>query len=224
VNSIVEDNNCGSTYCFHSEYWSTSSGWETRNFTGNIFQRNRGTNIVEYANVFGNLAFLTHNYFLDNQVVSPSSGATVYVGGYLRAHYNIFENPAIIYQLRVVSSWTSTSLPFSLNWWGTNIEEEVADSILDFYDDSLRAIAIYLPYLMSPEFNATTSNDTSTLHFVSSDDVVKGQLLEDYTFYAGEGPFNITGTLFVPQGKKLTIEEGVHFYCHPNAGKSFKEI
>jgi hypothetical protein len=194
-----------------------SSSYAIRNVTGNTIQRNRGSIIVQYDGIYGSGAQFSNNVLRDNELTSSTSGI-LSINGMLSGRYNIFDNQANTYQLILVNAWNTGALSFDRNWWGTNVEEEVASTILDFYEDSLRSTVNYLPYLMEPAINGNISSENTTLQFLSYNTFLKGDVDQNYTLAAGSGPYNLTGTLFVPEGRRLTIESGITFYCYPSSG------
>jgi hypothetical protein len=122
-------------------------------------------------------------------------------------------------QTRIVTTWDQAPLDIKYNYWGSSEEVDVVGSIWDFYDDSTRTRGIYLPYLLSPDPNGDISNSTTeALQFIGDSSSVKGDLVENLTLTSMMNPYNLTGTLFIPQYTTLTIEPGVIFYCHKSSG------
>jgi hypothetical protein len=124
-----------------------------------------------------------------------------------------------IVQVRILTAWNQEPLDISYNWWGSSIEEDVVATIWDFFDDSTRTRGIYLPYLLSSDPNGDISNTTTkVLAFIGDSRSVRGDLVENLTLTSIMNPYNLTGTLFIPQYTTLTIEPGVIFYCHKSSG------
>jgi hypothetical protein len=124
-----------------------------------------------------------------------------------------------IIQIRIQLAWNQDPLDIKYNYWGSSEEVEVVESIWDFYDDSTRTRGTYLPYLLSPDLNGDISNtSTQVLQFIGDSSSVRGDLVENMTLTSIMNPYNLTGTLFIPQYTTLTIEPGVIFYCHKSSG------
>jgi hypothetical protein len=185
--------------------------------TGNIIQRNRGSNIVHFDRTYGESQIAVFgNVFRDNNVTNTNSGGTIAIGGGVSSfRYNIFENPNILYQVRILMSSNNPPLDVRYNWWGSSNELDVAMTIWDFYYDYTRAKADYIPYLLGPSIDANATNH-SELSF-NNFNVLRGTVNENYTLPSNE-IFNMTGTLLIPRGIQLVIQQGVTIYCHAYSG------
>jgi hypothetical protein len=216
ADNIIEDNNCNQQNCIHMQVYSYSNGWQLGNITRNTIQRNRGPNIVYYADIYGTPQ-VYGNIFRDNNVTDTNSGGTITFPNSITIQYNLFENPNILYQVRILASWNTPPKDVKYNWWGSSNEWDVAMSIWDFFYDHTRARGDYIPYLVEPNINGNISLNYTELNFINFNSL-RGIMNENYTLPSDE-TFNLTGTLFIPTGIQLVIESGVTIYCHPSSGK-----
>jgi hypothetical protein len=122
--SLIEDNIC-SVSCIYFRYYSTSSGWETRNVTGNTFLRNKGNYIVEFESIFGTNAQFSSNTMFDNQVNTLPLQTPLVFNGRLGGKYNRFNNPATVYDVRTLTAVGQANLEFTHCWWGSSDEAYV---------------------------------------------------------------------------------------------------
>jgi hypothetical protein len=220
LESLVENNNCGTVSCIYSEIYTSSSGWETRSIVGNHFVGNRGSHIVEIASTYGTLARFSNNTMTNNSVNTPSTGGAFTYNGMWQGNYNIFNNPQISYDLRVMTPTAMPDQNFTLNYWGTADEAIVVTRIYDVTDDSQRAKALYLPYLLSTDPSDLSPSET-TLSFIGPNSTIAGETTEDLHFKLEDSPFTAIGTVIVGQGFSLTIDPGVVILFQPSASELF---
>jgi hypothetical protein len=101
TNSIFEDNNCQNSACV---YYSVYSNYDSGNIIGSHFIRNRGARIIEYNSVYGTTLF-SNNTMINNTINSPSTEAALYLNNRVTVNYNIFDNPDIIMQVKIVTCY-----------------------------------------------------------------------------------------------------------------------
>jgi hypothetical protein len=208
MDSLIENNNCGTVSCLYFQYWLANPGWESRSILRNHFVGNRGTHIIEMGSIFGTLARFSNNTMTNNSVNTPASGGALTFNGMLQGYYNLFNNPEITYDVRVMTATNQPDQNFTLNYWGSADEAHVVTRIYDFTDDSQRAKALYLPYLLSTDPTDLSPSET-TLSFIGPNSTIAGETTEDLHFKLEDSPFTATGTVIVGQGFTLTIDPGV---------------
>ncbi|XP_050298201.1 protein bark beetle isoform X2 [Anthonomus grandis grandis] len=103
------------------------------------------------------------------------------------------------------------------NWWGTTDENHIQSKIFDFDDWNDHAVAIFRPFLIEEDFQASfslTFNSNLTMDVNN----LKGRLYQDLTLTSRHEPYVIQSDLTVMPNVTLTIHPGVTMEFSPNIG------
>ncbi|XP_049825562.1 protein bark beetle isoform X2 [Aethina tumida] len=132
---------------------------------------------------------------------------------------NLFTNNAMDYQLvaGIKTAKINNYLDVAENWWGTTLEEEIKNVIFDFDDWNDHAIAKFLPYLLSGEFEGDLS---ITYYRNTSIDMenLGGRITENVELRNKGSPYIIRSDLTVMPNTVFTIYPGVVMEFAPNVG------
>jgi hypothetical protein len=86
--------------------------------------RNRGSIILQYNDIQGDL-FVSNNVFINNTLTNVNTAGIIQFSQKLVVSYNQFNNPDVLYDVRVLNAAGNPSPDLSYNWWGSSSEEYV---------------------------------------------------------------------------------------------------
>jgi len=161
IGNTIENNYNDAIYAYQCEIF------------GNIIVQNQGNGILtKYSTMFSNIicdnlcgvicrdSTLTHNLICNNSTGVSTCNNTI--------NYNSIFNNEKYYNISVQNDFLGVWDPCTIgsdatnNWWGTIDENEIQESIYDYYDDWELGEVNYTPWLIEPDPNVPTSSTTST--------------------------------------------------------------
>jgi hypothetical protein len=112
----------------------------------NSIIRNTGENSPAVNYIAGDNKNISNNTIANNTATGTAPTYTVYMGSFPLLNYNnIFANSAM-YELWNNNMQGLKDLDAKNNWWGVSLQSEIEGRIYHFIDDSVKAIADYIPW------------------------------------------------------------------------------
>ena len=121
------------------------------------------------------------------------------------------------YAIQINSASSSVpKIDGSLSYWGSNNEEIILSCIWYGLDDPDYSMMKYLPFLLTPLINGSTSPNTTTLIFERPGSLLSGVLPEGEPItltsekcpYKSEGSLIIDGNLVIRDNVTINMKEG----------------
>ncbi|KAG6445644.1 protein bark beetle isoform X2 [Manduca sexta] len=204
---------------------------------GNLIERNNGQFMVKFhmdsqSEIMGLVyAVFVFNKLKNNQHTSMVNRGSLihsfeptYVIGFkgvqkVKVSRNLFGNNALEYTLvaGIRTAKINNLLDVAENWWGSAVEKEIQKQIFDFDDWNNHAIAIYLPYLLEDDFEASISPSFSPNAEVDVNEL-GGRLVSNLTIESRIAPYIVKSDITVMPDVTLTIHPGVILEFPPNVG------
>lgn len=219
-NNIFENTVCNNNYDLVSLSMATSLAAPIQ-FIGNTFVNNTCRWILNHlTHTSGTPHLIEGNRFVNNTALATSPASIIrYTGRQLVFHHNVLSNPSSNYEIAFDDKFTVIGiddihfLNFTLNWWGTTVDEEINQKIRHIMEDGeIRTHATYFPCLQSENPNDVSSSTYSP--FVSGNEI--GGLITEDTFLPLSGsPYTVTKSILILNGN-LTIEAGVELIFGTN--------
>lgn len=229
--NIFTDNNC--------KYGLISiRGMEKKMMVdGNLIERNNGQFMVQFhMDSQSEIMGLVYAVFVYNKVKNNQYASFVNRGAQLRTvdptcvigfkgiqkvkvSRNLFGGNALEYTLvaGIKTAKINNLLDVTENWWGSTIEQEIKKQIFDFDDWNNHAIAVYLPYLLEEDFEASLSPTFSPDSVIDLNEL-GGRLTSNLTIEARLAPYVIRSDITVMPDVTLIINPGVVMEFAPNVG------
>lgn len=231
TNNVFKENKC-KTGLF------TTRGMEKKLLiTNNEFNNNNGLFVVQFScnsqsEIIGDVpAVFTHNDLRNNKYFMRGRGGiflldrdpTCVIGfkgiQKVRVNRNLLSDNTLDYQLvaGIKTAKINNFLNVAENWWGTTDENEIRSRIFDFDDWNDHAIAVYRPYLLQDNLQASYSVTFSANTTIDLDNL-GGRIYEDLTLTNRGRPYIVQSDLTVMPNVTLTIYPGVVMNFKPNIG------
>lgn len=132
---------------------------------------------------------------------------------------NLFASNNLDYQLvaGIKTAKINNYLDATENWWGTDDEKQIEQTIFDFDDWNNHAVAHFRPFLIEDSFEGSHSVSFETEKLIDFDRL-GGRLYQDLTIPYRASPYVINADITVMPKTTLTINPGVVMEFGPNVG------
>lgn len=202
----------------------------------NYIENNTGMYMVEFkansqSEILGNVdarfyenEIKRNSYDLDGMSTHRTDNSPSYVVGFhgiqkVQINRNLFGENSLDYELLagIKTAKINNEVDVTENWWGTDNDTKIRQSIFDFDDWNDHAVANYRPFLTSNTFDSSVSASWQIAREIDLDNL-GGRIIENLSIHARDKPYIIKSDITIMPEATLHIYPDVVMEFAPNVG------
>ncbi|XP_033297170.1 protein bark beetle [Bombus bifarius] len=202
----------------------------------NYIESNTGGYMVEFkadsqSEILGNVDARFYNNEVKRNTYDPASmgprrtdDSPSYVVGFhgiqkVQINRNLFGDNSLDYELLagIRTAKINNEVDVSENWWGTDNDTKIRQSIFDFDDWNDHAVANYRPFLTSDSFDSSVSASWQIGKEIDLDNL-GGRIVENLSIHSRDKPYVVKSDITIMPEATLHVYPDVVMEFAPNVG------